>query len=200
MPLYASRRRPRSQDWNSHSGRQSSRRLQQFTIAPRSCAAGSQFARADPRDTVFATAHPTNMVTEDSIRRSRRVFAAALFVSILLFGRTFKPDDVKILGDLEYGQTSDPVDVSGSPRYRAFVFSARGGDAVEIRVTGPERKAAVSIADGGLNELATGTTHLAFTVPNHGPDAEAYYILFRDSEDQPARFTVELKRMQRAGR
>ncbi len=125
------------------------------------------------------------------LRMSAICFAAAL----LLLGESFKPDDVKILGDLEYGQSSEPVEYSGAPRYSAFIFTAKAGDRIEAIVKDSQRKAFVAIADGSLNQLASGTTRLQFRIPNHGPDAEAYYIIFRDTEDKPARFTVELKRV-----
>lgn len=127
--------------------------------------------------------------------RSVRIPVVCVAAALLLFGESFKPDDVKILGDLEYGQSSEPVEYSGTPRYAAFIFTAKAGDHIEAIVKDSQRKAFVAIADGSLNQLASGTTRLEFRIPNHGPDAEAYYIIFRDSEDKPARFTVDLKRV-----
>ncbi len=116
----------------------------------------------------------------------------------LLFAAKLDPADVKIEGALDYGQSSDPIDYSGNPPFSAFVFSAKGGDKIEVNVKGSDRKATVAIADGGLNELTSGTTHIAFQVPDNGPDAEAYYIVFRDVEGKPAKLTVELKRVGQA--
>ncbi|MGI8744845.1 MAG: hypothetical protein ACR2NN_20190 [Bryobacteraceae bacterium] len=123
---------------------------------------------------------------------------ALLLASVTcLFAASFRPADVAIVGDIEYGQTSDPVDCSDTPRYRALVFNGNSGDRVEVTVKGRDRKAFVAFADGTLRELASGTTHLGFTLPNAGPDAEAYYIVFRDNEDKPAQFTVELKKVKK---
>src|SRR5437763_7887574 len=109
---------------------------------------------------------------------------------------TFQPSEVKIVGDLDYGQTSDPVEYTDNPRYRAFVFSANSQDRIEVTVKGDERKAFVAIADGSMKELANGTTYVTVTLPKTGPDAEAYYIIFRDTDNKAATFTVELKKVE----
>jgi hypothetical protein len=120
-----------------------------------------------------------------------------LFGAGLCFSaETFQPADVKIVGDLDYGQTSDPVEYTDSPRYRAFVFTANSQDRIEVTVKGDDRKAFVAIADGGMKELASGTTHLTVTLPKTGPDPEAYYIIFRDTDNKEAHFTVELKKVE----
>ncbi len=110
---------------------------------------------------------------------------------VCLFGATLDPGDVKVIGSLDYGQTSEPVEYTGAPKYAAFVFNGNGGDQIEVTVKG-DRDAAVSIADGGLKEVATGTNHLSFKLPKTGPDLDTYYIVFRDSESKAGKFTVEL--------
>jgi hypothetical protein len=121
-----------------------------------------------------------------------------LAACVLRADNKLDPAEVKIEGALEYGQSSDPVEYSGNPRYSAFVFTANAQDRIEVTVKASDRKATVAIADGSLNELATGTTRVTFQIPNHGPDAEAYYIVFRDLEGKPGKFTVELKRAGQA--
>jgi hypothetical protein len=116
---------------------------------------------------------------------------------LCLFGATLEPADVKVVGSLDYGQTSDPVEYTGTPKYAAFVFNGNGDDRVEVTVKGGDRQAAISIADGSLKELATGANHLSFTLPKNGPDMETYYIVFRDAENKPGRFTVELIKSER---
>src|ERR1700728_4263616 len=121
------------------------------------------------------------------------MFATALFLA----GQNFKVDDVRVVGDIEYGQTSAPVECSGGPSYCAFVFNGQGGDRIEIDVSSPEGKAFVAIADGALAELTTGTNRVVFSLPRKGPDAETYYIVFRDSESKPRRFIVALKKLEK---
>jgi hypothetical protein len=102
---------------------------------------------------------------------------------------------VKIVGDLNYGQTSGSVECSSASPYYAFVFNGKADERVEIVVKSDDRKAFVAIADPSLNQLTSGTGHVTLTLPNHGPDPEAYYIVFRDSESKAGRFTVELKKL-----
>lgn len=120
-----------------------------------------------------------------------------LGATLCFCAETYQPADVKIVGDLDYGQTSDPVEYTATPRYRAFVFNGKSRDQIEVTVKSEGRKAFVAIADGSMQELVNGTAHLSFTLPDRGPDPEAYYIIFRDSENKPGNFTVELKKVQK---
>ena len=105
----------------------------------------------------------------------RRVFISMFATVAFLAGQNFKVDDVKIVGDLNYGQTSAPVDCSGVPSYCAFVFNGQGDDRIEIDVN----------------------NRVVFSLPRRGPDAETYYIVFRDSESKPRRFIVALKKLEK---
>lgn len=106
----------------------------------------------------------------------------------------FSPNDVRVLGTLDDGQTSKPVEYSSTPKYRAFVFEGNGHDQVEITVTGANRKAYVALADSGLKPIASGLGELAATLPYRGPDIEAFYILVKNLTSQPARLEVHLKK------
>jgi hypothetical protein len=127
----------------------------------------------------------------------RRIFISTFATVAFLAGQNFKADDVKVVGDLQYGQTSAPVDCSGVPSYCAFVFNGQGDDRIEIDVSSGDGKAFVAIADGALAELTTGTNRVVFSLPRRGPDAETYYIVFRDSESKPRRFTVAVKKLEK---
>lgn len=126
------------------------------------------------------------------------VLLAFLIGACVCFGGdTFQPAEVKIVGDLDYGQTSDPIEYTDTPRYRAFVFNGNSRDKIDVTVKSDDRKAFVAIADGSMKELINGTNHVTLTLPDKGPDPEAYYIIFRDSEGQAAHFTVELKKLEK---
>jgi hypothetical protein len=125
----------------------------------------------------------------------RRVFPSIFATVALLAGQSFKVDDVKVVGDLEYGQTSAPVECSGTPSYCAFVFNGQGDDRIEVDVSSGEGEPFVAIADGALTQLASGTNRVVFSLPRRGPDAETYYIVFRDREGKSRRFMVELKKL-----
>jgi hypothetical protein len=106
----------------------------------------------------------------------------------------YAPDDVKILGVLNYGQRSQPVEYSITPKYRAFVFEGRGNDRVEIVVTGAGENAFIAVADPGLNVIASGTGHLSVSLPDQGPDIETFYVVFKDQMNRPARMSVQVKK------
>lgn len=130
--------------------------------------------------------------------RLKKTLLLGLLAGVLAFAQeksaAFRPNDIKILGTLDSGQTSKPVAYSTTPRYRAFVFEANGRDVVEVTVTGGNRYAFVALADSTLTPVATGRGRLRATLPYRGPDTEAYYILFKDSTNQPARLAVHLNK------
>jgi hypothetical protein len=131
-----------------------------------------------------------------SFRSFRRFAAIGGFVfSTLLLAESIRPSDVEIAGDIEYGQTSAPIEYTAKPMYRALVFVGEGGDRVEVTVQTNGGKAFVAIADGSLKQLASGTDKLVFELPDRGPDAEAFYIVFREAEGKPGKFTVVLKKV-----
>jgi hypothetical protein len=131
------------------------------------------------------------------LRVVRRVLTGMLASVAFLAGQNFNVGDVKVVGDLQYGQTSAPVDCSGVPSYCAFVFNGQGDDRIDVDVSSAEGKAFVAIADGALAELAKGMNRVVFSLPRRGPDAETYYIVFRDSDGKPRRFTVTLKKLEK---
>lgn len=106
----------------------------------------------------------------------------------------YSADDVKILGVLDYGQRSGPVEYSNTPQYSAFLFAGQGNNQVDVRVTGASQNTFIALADQGLNVIATGTGHLSASLPNHGPDAEMYYVVFKDSMNRPARMSVQVNK------
>lgn len=132
----------------------------------------------------------------------KKTLLLGLLTGVLAFAQgksaAYLPNDIKILGTLDNGQTSEPVAYSTTPRYRAFVFEANGRDVVEVTVTGGNRYAFVALADSSLRPIATGRGLLRATLPYRGPDTEAYYILFKDSTNQPARLAVHLNKSHAA--
>jgi hypothetical protein len=128
---------------------------------------------------------------------AQRACTIFLWATLCFCAETYQPAEVKIVGDLEYGQTSNPVEYTDTPRYRAFVFNGNSRDRIEVTVKSKDRKAFVAIADGSMKELVNGTTHVTLTLPDKGPDPEAYYIIFRDSDNKAGNFTVELKKVEK---
>lgn len=133
-------------------------------------------------------------------RFPQRFAALFLVVAACAFSQSFSPDDVKIAGDLKYGDTSAPVEYSATPKYYALVFNGNSGDRIEVSVTAEGHRAEVAIADPTLKQLASGTTNVTTVLPDRGPDLDTYYIVFRDSEAKPASFVVQLKKLSEASK
>jgi hypothetical protein len=110
----------------------------------------------------------------------------------------YSPADIKVVGTIDSGQTSKPVEYSATPQYRALVFEAGGNDQVQVKVTGLSANAYVALADSSLKPIASGTGELTATLPYVGPDIDTYYILFKDNSNQPAKLAVHLNRIAAA--
>jgi hypothetical protein len=123
---------------------------------------------------------------------------AAVLGGMAASAQSYSPNDMKVLGTLDSGQTSSPVDYSHPGPYRAFVFEGHGRDFVEVTVTGADGRAFVALADATLAPIASGIGRLAVRLPYHGPDLEAFYILVKPTSNRPARLAVHLKNVSAA--
>jgi hypothetical protein len=109
---------------------------------------------------------------------------------------------MKILGSLDYGQTSDAVAYHNPPRFRAFKFAGHTGDQVDAWVRSSNGGDAVAwILDDGFNVLGhnddadstTADAHVTATLTaNTDPTVATYYVVYREYNLDDALFTVEL--------
>ena len=106
--------------------------------------------------------------------------------------QSYSAANIQVRGTLDSGQTSRLVVYSHPGRYQAFVFEGNGHDSVQISVTGANGKAYVALADSTLTPVASGIGHLEVSLPYHGPDTEAFYILVKPTTPGAARFAVHL--------
>ena len=104
--------------------------------------------------------------------------------------------DLKIVGPLSYGQTSDPVSYTTSPLYRAFSFAGHNGDSIDTWIRSANGDAVAWLLDDKFNVLvmnddAPGTTdsHIASKLASNG----TFYIVFREYKNRNATFVVTLK-------
>ena len=51
-----------------------------------------------------------------------------------------------------------------------------------------------------MTQLASGAETVSLSLPNRGPYIECWYIIFRDYQNKPARFTVEVNKLERTAR
>ena len=109
----------------------------------------------------------------------------------------YRPDDVKVLGVVDYGHSQTAMDrTSTRPRYRAFVFSGYGRDRVEITLKDATPGASFILTDSTLVPIGRGSNQATFALPYRGPDIEVYYIVF-PACSKTARVSVQLKKVGR---
>ena len=109
----------------------------------------------------------------------------------------YHPDDVKVLGVVDYVHAQSAVDRISSPRYRAFVFSGYGRDRIEITLRGAKSVASFAVTDSTLNQIGTGLSRTTISLPYRGPDIEVYYIVFPATLRKTAHVTVQIKKVGR---
>ena len=106
---------------------------------------------------------------------------------------------MKIVGSLDYGQTSSSTKYTRSPRYRAFKFAGNEGDQVDAWVRSSDGGDAVAwVLDNSFHVLAsnddaddtTVDSHITVTLP--ASTSATHYVVFRDYYTSAAHFTVDL--------
>lgn len=105
---------------------------------------------------------------------------------------------MKVVGSLDYGQTSDTIKYTSSPRYRAVKFAGKQGDVVDVWVRSPNGDAVAWVLDNGFHTLGsnddadetTFDSHISLTLP--ASNSDTHYVVFREYETASAKFTVEL--------
>ena len=112
-------------------------------------------------------------------------------VTYVARAEAYSPNQIKVMGTLNSGETGRVADTATMSGYHAFVFEGNGHDRVQITVT--QGKAYVALADSTLMPIAGGMGGLNTTLPYHGPDTEAFYILVKGSPNQ--RLAVHLNKI-----
>jgi hypothetical protein len=143
-----------------------------------------------------------NMIQVEKCFSPRRLLVRfpAAGLALVLFGlsaageepETFARKDIKLLGSIDYGQTSAPSRLSERPPYSGYAFNAKPGDKIEITVTGTgELRAYLTTSD--FKKLAGGSVHFVYTFdPDSAPGT--YYVLVTEAHHKAANFTVDLER------
>src|SRR5262245_26827916 len=106
---------------------------------------------------------------------------------------------MKIVGSLDYGQTSSSVKYTKTPRYRAFKFAGNEHDNVDVRVSSTDGGDSVAwVLDNGFHVLASNDdaddgsldSHISLVLPANA--SATHYVVFRDYDTKSAHFTVTL--------
>ncbi|MCE9573678.1 MAG: hypothetical protein K8W52_11020 [Deltaproteobacteria bacterium] len=104
---------------------------------------------------------------------------------------------MKIVGSLAYGESTDSVKYTKTPRFRAVKFAGKGGDQIDVWVRG-DGDAVAWVLDNsfrviGFNDDASPDffdSHIEVTLPASASDT--HYIVFRDYDLHTAHMTVTL--------
>lgn len=105
---------------------------------------------------------------------------------------------MKIMGSLDYGQTSTTSKYTSSPLYRAYKFAGKQGDVVDVWVRSPDGDAVAWVLDNGFHVLGsnddasddTFDAHVSVTLP--ASNSDTHYVVYRDYWKANAKFSVEL--------
>lgn len=106
--------------------------------------------------------------------------------------------DTKIVGSIDYGQTSPSTAYTRTPRYRAYKFAGNTGDEVDIWVRSTNGDPVTFLLDNdwkiiASNDDAPGTTNSRIKTKLPANASATHYIVVRDYYLDPMSFKVELK-------
>jgi hypothetical protein len=110
---------------------------------------------------------------------------------------------MKIVGSLDYGQTSAAVKYHNPQLYRAFKFGGSAGDQVVVDVTSKTGDAVAWVVTDSFkvvakNDDSNGTlnSHIEATLPANSDGTITYYIIFTEYWSSDATFVVSLAQKQ----
>lgn len=110
-------------------------------------------------------------------------------------------DDNEILGEIQYGATQT-VDVTPTPKYRAFWFNGTRGDEVQITVTALDATdPVVWLTDDQFNNIASNndakpTDTSSLISGEFLPKTGKYFVVFREVYNAPvAKFAVSVRQL-----
>jgi hypothetical protein len=106
---------------------------------------------------------------------------------------------MKIVGSLDYGQTSASVRYTKTPRYRAVKFGGNAGDQIDVWVRSTDGGDSVAwVLDNTFHTLAsnddadgnTFDSHVSLTLP--ASPSITHYIVFRDYDLATSHYSIAL--------
>jgi hypothetical protein len=105
---------------------------------------------------------------------------------------------IQVIGPLNFGERSSPVQYHNPPSYRAFTIAAQPGDPIDVWVRSSDGNASAWLFDASFHTVAknddadmtTKDSHITATVPPGQP--VSWYIVFREHSGADATFNVML--------
>ncbi len=109
----------------------------------------------------------------------------------------FRDEDLKVVGELQYGQTSEKVEYANQPRYMAFHFEGRACYKVDIQVDSINGQAMAALTDSRYKPIVSNFgSHVTSLMPlSQDPYPNRYFIVFEEERRNPATFTVTLRKV-----
>ena len=110
--------------------------------------------------------------------------------------RFFRNEQVKVVGEIRYGQTSDKIEYTGKPLYRAIYFDGHAGDNVDIKVTSINGQTLSALTDSRYKPIVSsfGSHVTAVLPPSAEPYPDRYFVIIQEERRKPATFTVTLEK------
>jgi len=108
----------------------------------------------------------------------------------------FRDEEVKVVAEVQYGQTSPNIDYTDKPRYRAVHFDGHAGDHVDIRVESINGQAMSALTDSQYKPIISNFgSHIATVLPPGAePYPNRYFVIFQEERRHPATFTVTVQK------
>ena len=108
----------------------------------------------------------------------------------------FRDEQVKVVGEIHYGQTSDKIDYTDKPLYRAVYFEGHAGDRVDIKVTSINGQALAALTDSRYKPIQSNFgSHLVTVLPASAePYPDRYFVVIQEERRRPGTFTVTLEK------
>ena len=121
------------------------------------------------------------------------------FVAVALFGQPafFRDEAVGVVGDLQYGQTSDKIEYTNKPPYVALYFDGHTGDVVDVKINSINGQAMAALTDSHYKPIVSsfGSHVTAVLTPGAEPYPNRYFIVIQEERRRPATFTVALQQV-----
>lgn len=128
-----------------------------------------------------------------------RAVVLLLFPALAAVGQPsfFRDTEVKVVGEVQYGQTTDRLQYDAHPRYYAVHFDGKSGDKIDIKVTSINGQAMAALTTSDYKPVvSTFASHIAAVLPPSAePYPNRYFIVVQEERQNPATFTITLSKI-----
>ena len=111
----------------------------------------------------------------------------------------FRDEEVRVVGQLQYGQTTEPFDYAKHDL--AVHFEGSPGDRVDIKIDSTDGQAMAALTDSHYKPIVSnfGSHVTAVLPPSADPYPHEYYVIFREVRRKPAAFRVSVQKVGENG-